>query len=200
MSRAITDGKVREFGKAVRNLREHLIDPVERMTTAAEAAIVDLRAEIATLESLRPHWAKGYSSDSVAAQAKTNALAQVWDLLGVDNQTACMDRMRELVDRPTLDAYQAACRALHWRTAELRAHGIEPVAIPADAPHDPPAEAFDPCEHDPVPVIWPRIPLAFGSAEWDRCTKCGAWRTTHHVTGEWRPASTLAAALIERED
>lgn len=38
----------------------------------------------------------------------------------------------------------AACRALHWRTAQLRAHGIEPDTIAPDAPHDPPADhVFD---------------------------------------------------------
>jgi hypothetical protein len=40
------------------------------------------------------------------------------------------------------DAYMSACRALHWRTAELRFHGIEPIQIPPDAPHEPP-EGFD---------------------------------------------------------
>jgi hypothetical protein len=39
---------------------------------------------------------------------------------------------------PTEDAFLAACRALHWRTAELRYHGIEPVALPQDAAHYPP--------------------------------------------------------------
>lgn len=43
---------------------------------------------------------------------------------------------------PTEEAYLAACRALHWRTAELRFHGIEPIQIPPDAPHEPPAD-FD---------------------------------------------------------
>lgn len=43
---------------------------------------------------------------------------------------------------PTEDAYNRACRALHWRTAELRAHGIEPIAIPEDAPLYPPDD-FD---------------------------------------------------------
>lgn len=50
-----------------------------------------------SLESLRPHWAQGYSSDSMAAQAATSALAGMWELLGVDNQTSAMQRLRLLV-------------------------------------------------------------------------------------------------------
>jgi len=41
---------------------------------------------------------------------------------------------------PTEDAYLRTYRALHWRTAQLRAHGIEPDAIPADAPQHPPED------------------------------------------------------------
>ena len=43
---------------------------------------------------------------------------------------------------PTEDAYVNACRALHWRTAQLRAHGIEPIRLAHDAEHNPP-EDFD---------------------------------------------------------
>lgn len=43
---------------------------------------------------------------------------------------------------PTEDAYLSACRANHWRTAQLRAHGIEPIRMPADASHYPPDD-FD---------------------------------------------------------
>ncbi|CTQ45727.1 hypothetical protein [Roseibium aggregatum] len=55
--------------------------------------------EISSLEQLRPHWAQGYTSDGVAAQAKTTALSQIWVALGVDNQTAAMERIRELLAR-----------------------------------------------------------------------------------------------------
>lgn len=48
----------------------------------------------------------------------------------------------ELAARPTEDAYLATCRALHWRTAQLRAHGVEPIPLESDAPHYPP-EDFD---------------------------------------------------------
>lgn len=39
---------------------------------------------------------------------------------------------------PTKDAYMRACRALRWRHAELRAHGIEPMQITDDHPESPP--------------------------------------------------------------
>jgi hypothetical protein len=43
---------------------------------------------------------------------------------------------------PTEDAYMRACRALHWRTAQLRAHGVEPIRLTDDMGHYPP-EDFD---------------------------------------------------------
>lgn len=39
---------------------------------------------------------------------------------------------------PTEDAYLRACRANHWRTAQLRAHGIEPIKLTDEHPHYPP--------------------------------------------------------------
>lgn len=66
---------------------------------------------------------------------------------------------------PTEDAYMAACRALHWRTAELRFHGIEPIAIPQDASHYPP-DNFD-----------------FGSKSKEKvCAHCGVTLPQHGTT------------------
>lgn len=53
----------------------------------ATAIIAAKNSEITALENLRPHWAKGYSSDSVAAQTVTAALSQLWGILGAANQT-----------------------------------------------------------------------------------------------------------------
>jgi hypothetical protein len=51
-----------------------------------------------------------------------------------------------ILDEPyaTMDAYMAACRALAWRNAQLRAHDIEPLNLQLIDPlaHDPP-EGFD---------------------------------------------------------
>lgn len=59
--------------------------------------IKKLRSSVSALESLRPHWAKGFSSDSSAAQAATAALAQVWGALEVENQTHAMAKLRDLL-------------------------------------------------------------------------------------------------------
>jgi len=42
----------------------------------------------------------------------------------------------------TMDSYMRAARALHWRTAQLRANGLEPLPLREDDPHEPP-EDFD---------------------------------------------------------
>ena len=67
-----------------------------------EKAYIDrLERTIAALEKLRPLWAQGYSSDSIAAQAKTNALSSIWSYLGVQDQTACMAALKELKGETT---------------------------------------------------------------------------------------------------
>jgi len=52
------------------------------------------------LEAMRPHWAMGYSSDGIAAQVSAAALNQLWSLLGVNNQTAAVTKLRELTASP----------------------------------------------------------------------------------------------------
>lgn len=56
------------------------------------------RRTIETLEKFRPHWAKGFTADSVAAQSYMNATLGMWEALGVDNQTAAIDRIRQLLE------------------------------------------------------------------------------------------------------
>jgi hypothetical protein len=60
------------------------IDLITKRLTAAEA--------------LRPHWAMGYSSDSIAAQMNAAALSQIWNLLDVQNQTDCINELYKLLD------------------------------------------------------------------------------------------------------
>jgi hypothetical protein len=55
-----------------------------------------LSSEVDTLELLRPHWAQGYSSDSVAAQASTAALVAFWEILGVSDQTSAINALKAL--------------------------------------------------------------------------------------------------------
>lgn len=64
---------------------------------ALEQEILRLRGDIATLEKLRPHWAQGYSDDSMAAQAATGALSEIYDLLGVKDQTAAVAALKTLL-------------------------------------------------------------------------------------------------------
>lgn len=54
-------------------------------------------ARVAAAELLRPFWAKGYTSDSIAAQSMSCALAEIWKILGVSNQTEAMEKLRNLV-------------------------------------------------------------------------------------------------------
>jgi hypothetical protein len=61
-----------------------------------EERIKKLEDELSHLEEMRPFWAKGYSSDSEAAQASTGALSSIWRCLGVKDQTACMYALEEL--------------------------------------------------------------------------------------------------------
>lgn len=51
----------------------------------------DLERKVDALETLRPAWAHG------GPQVTAIALAQLWKLLGVTNQTAAMQTLRDLV-------------------------------------------------------------------------------------------------------
>jgi hypothetical protein len=48
------------------------------------------------LEELRPVWAQGWTDDSQAAQGSSNALAQLWEMLGASNQTQAVEALAEL--------------------------------------------------------------------------------------------------------
>jgi hypothetical protein len=78
-------------------------DEIERLRAERDAAV----SKLYNLEALRPHWAKGHSTDSVAAQVATSALSQVWTFLGVSDQTQCVQKLRAvLAERDRLrDAY-----------------------------------------------------------------------------------------------
>lgn len=54
----------------------------------------DLERKVEALESLRPVWAQGFTSDSQAAQAWASSTKQLWDLLGVRNQTHAVLKLR----------------------------------------------------------------------------------------------------------
>jgi hypothetical protein len=53
---------------------------------------------LAAAEALRPQWAMGYSDDSMAAQIATSSLIQIYEVLGVQNQTDCINELYKLID------------------------------------------------------------------------------------------------------
>ncbi|RWN51466.1 MAG: hypothetical protein EOS04_24505 [Mesorhizobium sp.] len=73
--------------------RKHLRDIIAEL----EERVSSLQSTIDSLEKDRPHWARGYTSDGVAAQVMMVALNGLWDLLGASNQTEAMGKLRELV-------------------------------------------------------------------------------------------------------
>lgn len=91
----------RRYMKARDRVVATLLDPTRELMEATREMIAEAnqRAKDAedVLAQLRPLWAQGYTSDSEAAQATGNALTQIWQALGVDNQTAAMERLRALV-------------------------------------------------------------------------------------------------------
>jgi hypothetical protein len=60
---------------------------------------IDLTTKrLAAAEALRPQWAMGYSDDSIAAQLSTSALTQIYGVLGVQNQTQCIEKLHRLIN------------------------------------------------------------------------------------------------------
>ncbi len=73
---------------------------VAEMQSRIDAVVAELRRKedaIRALERLRPHWARGFSSDSIAAQTATIALNQLWEMLGARNQTEAVQKLRSLI-------------------------------------------------------------------------------------------------------
>ena len=91
----------RRYMKARDRVVATLLDPTRELMEATREMIAEAQREATqakeALEQLRPVWAQGFTSDSEAAQANGNALAQLWAALGVTDQTAAMKRLRELV-------------------------------------------------------------------------------------------------------
>jgi len=85
--------RIQEIGGIIKQ------DDVDKLVSALTSAVnrtSRLEEEVEALESLRPHWAQGYTSDSQAAQASTAAKSEMWDLLEVDNQTEAMMKLKRL--------------------------------------------------------------------------------------------------------
>jgi hypothetical protein len=57
----------------------------------------NLKSQIEHLETLRPYWAQGFSSDGIAAQTYLSAVLELYALLGVKNQTKAVEALQGLL-------------------------------------------------------------------------------------------------------
>lgn len=101
----MTDAQ-RRLMHARSKVESFLVKPIQELLDAT-AALIEAeksRGDAAEkiLEELRPVWAQGHSSDSVAAQVTSTAIGQIWRELGVENQTDAMSALRELQERAGL--------------------------------------------------------------------------------------------------
>jgi len=71
-------------------------DRIEELEAKLAKAIWELKRNNDALEVLRPVWAQGWTNDSNAAQASGAALAQLWNMLGVQDQTQAVATLAEL--------------------------------------------------------------------------------------------------------
>lgn len=73
-----------------RFFKEHINPYIELMKVAentVDEALAHAEEAEKCLNELRSVWAQGYTSDSVAASSSANALAELWSILGANNQT-----------------------------------------------------------------------------------------------------------------
>lgn len=68
----------------------------EHMRSTARL-LLDAQRQIDAARELRPVWAQGWTSDSLAAQSAANALAALWRLLGAEHQTDAVRRLKALL-------------------------------------------------------------------------------------------------------
>lgn len=91
------------MGTSETSARRAVEDAKAAIHSAIAADITSLKAErdqlnerFYNLEKLRPHWAQGYSSDSMAAQTATSALSKLWEKLGARHQTEACQKLDRL--------------------------------------------------------------------------------------------------------
>jgi hypothetical protein len=89
-----------KYAQAHEQFEALVLRPAENLLTASAEAVKDANGRATAahdmLETMRPVWAQGFTSDSMAAQATSAALAQMWKALGVTDQTAAMAAIRKL--------------------------------------------------------------------------------------------------------
>lgn len=86
--------------KASFNVRENamsMVEAVEAATTPANVPPPGTEWKMEPSPRTGPLWTQGFSSDSVAAQVRTVALEELWDILGVSNQTDAIQRLKAIL-------------------------------------------------------------------------------------------------------
>lgn len=78
-----------------------MIDPAQALLDATKAYVGEVVSERMaaklTAEAMRPYWAQGHTSDSVAAQTAISALSELWGLLHAQDQTQAVASLRRLL-------------------------------------------------------------------------------------------------------
>lgn len=109
-----------------------------------------LAQRVETLEQLRPQWAKGYTDDSIAAQAATAALSQVWKVLGVKDQTQAMIKLRDIEN----SVYQKVADIIRERMDKrFDEHGTRESDTNACYFSNPTHEALDEEDQDLLDIV-----------------------------------------------
>lgn len=90
-----------EIANKAYHLADAMLEARKPEEKQEDPEILKLRKQVEALEQLRPQWAQGYTSDSMAAQASTTALSELWKLLGVEDQTTACAKLRALMDEPS---------------------------------------------------------------------------------------------------
>lgn len=82
------------------------LDPIRELMEATRELIAEANRERDDAldrynvldKELRPVWAQGWTNESTAAQASAGALAELWQMLGAQNQTEAVERLQGLID------------------------------------------------------------------------------------------------------
>ena len=103
--------------KVTQDFRHTLEDEAANRIEELEGKIARVESANDALEGLRPVWAQGWTNDSMAAQASGNALAQLWKMLGAQDQTQAVATLKALTEQ--LEAAQADAKEAEAYAEEL---------------------------------------------------------------------------------
>ena len=103
--------------KVTQDFRHTLEDEAANRIEELEGKIARVERANDALEGLRPVWAQGWTNDSMAAQASGNALAQLWKMLGAQDQTQAVATLKALTEQ--LEAARADAKEAEAYAEEL---------------------------------------------------------------------------------